>query len=373
MLERGVIKLRYSAMFFSAVLLFLIAGCAEKPVTLSPDGEAVSSGVFVPFDTLPSWDAVRAEAGLAVFKKECAGHKVPSLERLCGIAGKSADAKAFFEAHFRPLLLKEGKSGEGLMTGYYEPLLHGSMHQSAAYPYPLYGPPSDLIRVDLAAVAPDLAHRSLRGRLRGNRLVPYPSRAQINAGAIDAPALCYVSSDVDRFFLQVQGSGRVLLDDSRTLFVGHTDRNGHPYRSIGKLMVEEGLIPKAEVSLQSIRAYLKAHPEAKKRILESNPSYIFFGRRAHGATGTLGVELTPMHSVAVDRTKIPLGYPVYYAAADPVTGEGLEALALAQDTGSAIKGQVRADLFWGYGSTAEAKAGRMKSPLRLWLLVPRHD
>ena len=247
------------------------------------------------------------------------------------------------------------------------------LFRSAAYPYPLYAPPADLIRVELDAVAPDLAHRYLRGRVIGNRLVPYPTRAQINAGEINATALCYVSSDLDRFFLQVQGSGRVELDDNATIFVGHADRNGQPYRSIGKRMVEEGMIPKDEISLQSIRRYLEAHPEAKKRLLESNPSYIFFGIRHQGATGTLGVALTPMHSVAVDRSRIPLGFPLYYAASDPATGEALDGLAMAQDTGSAIKGQVRADLFWGYGSNAEAKAGRMKSPLRLWLLVPQRD
>jgi len=365
--------LRFFDLFFGAVLLLLFGGCSEKSVTLSPDGEAKSSGVFVSFDDLPGWDAAKAEAGFAVFKKECGLHRVPSLEKLCEAVQTGEDAKAFFETRFRPLLLKEGGSGEGLMTGYYEPLLYGSRVQSSVYPYPLYAPPSDLVRVELAAVAPDLAHRYLRGRVEGNRLVPYPSRAQINAGDVNATPLCYVSSDIDRFFLHVQGSGRIRLDTKETLFVGHTDRNGHPYRSIGKLMVEEGLIPREEISLQSIRTYLRGHPEAKKRILESNPSYIFFGTRRQGATGTLGAELTPMHSVAVDRSKIPLGYPVFFDAVDPLSGAALRNLALAQDTGSAIKGQVRADLFWGYGEKAEAKAGRMKSPLRLWLLVPKGD
>ena len=356
-----------------AVLLLLLGGCGKKTDTISPDGEAQASGRFVGFDTLPGWDAAKAAAGLSVLQKQCASREVAPMRGVCADAAEATDAMRFFRDHFRVFMLEEEGSDAGLMTGYYEPLLHGSRHRSAAYPYPLYAPPADLVRVELDAVAPDLAHRYLRGRLEGNRLVPYPSRAQINAGEINATALCYVSSDVDRFFLQVQGSGRVELDDNTTLFVGHTDRNGHPYRSIGKLMVEEGLIPKDEISLQSIRAYLAAHPEAKKRILESNPSYIFFGLRQQGATGSLGMLLTPMHSVAVDRSRIPLGFPVYYAATDPLTGGALEGVAMAQDTGSAIKGQVRADLFWGYGEAAEAKAGRMKSPLHLWLLVPKHD
>lgn len=356
-----------------AALLILISGCSPKTNSVSPDGEANATGEFTGFDVLPGWDESRANAALAVLQKQCAAREVVGLQSACTDAMSTPDAKGFFEQHFRPLRLEDAGENVGLMTGYYEPLLHGSLRRSGRYPYPLYAPPSDLIRVELAAVAPDLSRRYLRGRLEGNRLVPYPSRAQINAGNIDAKPLCFVSSDIDRFFLQVQGSGRILLDDNRTLFVGHTDRNGHPYRSIGKLMVEEGLISKEDISMQSIRHYLREHPKEKRRILESNPSFIFFGTRNRGATGTLNVELTPMYSVAVDRSRIPLGYPVYYAAQDPVSGAPLQALALAQDTGSAIKGQVRADLFWGYGEAAETRAGLMKSPLKLWLLVPRYE
>lgn len=280
------------------------------------------------------------------------------------------DAKRFFETRFVPMALRGQDGVSGLMTGYYEPLLYGSMRQSAAFPYPLYAPPEDLLHVDLSDVYPDLKHRYLRGRLRHGRVVPYPTRAQINAEGIDARPLCYLSSDVDRFFLHVQGSGRIAMEDNVTLFVGHADRNGWPYASIGKLMVRQGRIAKADISMQSIRAYLQAHPDEKRAILETNPSYIFFRRKTQSATGTLGVPLTPMLSVAVDRTKIPLGFPVYYDAVHPAGNMHLRALAFAQDTGSAIKGQVRADLFWGFGSEAEAAAGEMKSPLRLWLFLP---
>ncbi|MEJ2467884.1 MAG: MltA domain-containing protein [Campylobacterales bacterium] len=361
--------MRTYCLFLAGILALFLGGCAKKPAHVSVDGEAHSSGRFSYFEALPGWNEKKAESGLAVFRKQCAAQALPSREQLCASAMKATDAKRFFETHFRPFRL--GPEAEsGLMTGYYEPQLHGAMRKSSAYPYPIYATPSDLVRVELSHLYPDLAHRHLRGRVQGNRLVPYPSRAQINGGDITAEPICYVSSDIDRFFLHVQGSGRIMLDDNSTLFVGHTDRNGHPYRSIGKRMVEEGLIPKEAISLQSIRRYLKAHPQQKQRILESNPSYIFFGLRNRGATGTLGVELTPMHSVAIDRTKIPLGFPVYYDAQDPLTHRPMREVAMAQDTGSAIKGQVRADLFWGYGEKAEAGAGRMKSPLTLWLFVP---
>jgi len=353
------------------VALLIVAGCGEKKETTLQLGEARSTGNFAAFEALPGWSDAAAQDGVKALLKQCRVKPLAALHTACAAATHATDARGFFETYFRPFMLSDKAQSEGLMTGYYEPLLHGSMTRSERYLYPLYTAPSDLLHIELSTLYPDLKHRYLRGRLEGNRVVPYPSRAQINAGDINASALCYVSSDIDRFFLQVQGSGRVLVEGNETMFVGHSDRNGHPYRSIGKLMIEEGLIPKEQISLQSIRAYLRAHPEAKRRILESNPSFIFFGRRSQGATGTLGVELTPMHSVAVDRTRIPLGYPLYFAATDPLSASPVHEVAMAQDTGSAIKGQVRADLFFGYGEPAEARAGRMKSPLRLWLLVPK--
>lgn len=358
--------------FFAAVsLLSVLVGCApEQRCVTSADG-ARSCGKFVPFSALPGWSGVQAEAARDVLLKQCSAKKVPALEKICTAAENSPDARAFFETNFRPMRLSEKGEATGLMTGYYEPLLHGALRRSGRFRYPLYAPPKDLLHIELSKLYPDLGHRCLRGKLEGRRVVPYLSRSQINAKGVDADVLCWLDSDIDRFFLHVQGSGRIALEEGGTLFVGHTDRNGRPYRSIGKLMVEEGLIPREKISLQSIKAWLEAHPEEKKRILESNPSYIFFGTRKQGATGTLGVELTPMRSVAVDRTKIPLGWPLFYDAADPVSHKPLRGLALAQDTGSAIKGQVRADLFWGHGEAAEAKAGRMKSPLKLWLLVPK--
>ncbi len=309
---------------------------------------------------------------MAAFLKQCRTRRVTGLERVCMEAEKASDAKRFFENRFRPFRLYDAGGDEGLMTGYYEPLLYGSRHKSAHYPYPLYAPPKDLLHVELASLYPALEHEYVRGRLEGGKVVPYPTRAQINAKGVDAKVLCWLASDIERFFLHVQGSGRIRLDTNETLYVGHTDRNGRPYRSIGKRMVAEGLIPEEKISLQSIRAWLEAHPGQKRRILESNPSYIFFGLRSQGATGTLGVELTPMHSVAVDRTKIPLGYPLFVSAYDPETAQPLNLLAMAQDTGSAIRGQVRADLFWGSGEQAARKAGRMTLTLKLWLLVPRN-
>ncbi len=351
------------------LVVLIFAGCERETQTLQWGETCRSRGRFTDFSELPGWNAQTAQSGLAALRHQCETVALPS-PQLCDRAARAHDAKAFFETFFRPFLL-EGEKGEyGLMTGYYEPLLHGSTKRHGRFRFPLYARPKDLLPVDLGAAYPDLAHRLLRGRLDAGRIVPYFTRAQINAHGVDAPVLCWLDSDVDRFFLHVQGSGRIALDDNRTLFVGHADRNGWPYRSIGKLLVEAKAIDKARISLQSIRAYLAAHPSEKKRILESNPSYIFFRRKTHGATGALGVELMPLHSVAVDRSRIPLGFPLFAAAKHPLTHAPMHLLTLAQDTGSAIKGQVRADLFWGFGKTAERAAGQMKSPLKLWLLVP---
>ena len=211
--------------FFTAVLLALfLGGCAKKAEHLSVDGEAHSIGVFTGFEALPGWNAEQAAAGLAVLKKQCAAQTLPTQELPCPDALKATDAKVFFETRFRPLRLGSDTQS-GLMTGYYEPQLRGSLRRSAAYPYPLYAAPSDLVRVELSSLFPELSHRYLRGRVEGSRVVPYPSRAQINAGDVQAEPICYVSSDIDRFFLHVQGSGRILLDDNTTLFVGHTERN----------------------------------------------------------------------------------------------------------------------------------------------------
>lgn len=352
------------------LIVLLLGGCRHNTQTYA-SADALSRGSVSGFASLPDWNAQKAVLALEVFKKECARGRAQALSSLCKQAAITKDAKHFFETRFVPMALEGHDGKSGLMTGYYEPLLHGSTHQSAAFPYPLYAPPDDLLHIELSDVYPDLKHRFLRGRLRQGSVEPYPTRAQINANGIDARPLCYLSSDIDRFFLHVQGSGRIAMEDHSTLFVGHADRNGWPYVSIGKKMVEAARIRKEDISMQSIRAYLKANKNVKRAILESNPSYIFFKRKAESATGSLGVALTPMLSIAVDRTKIPLGFPVYYDAIHPVSNTPLRALAFAQDTGSAIIGQVRADLFWGFGTAAESAAGQMKSPLRLWLFLPR--
>ena len=290
-------------------------------------------------------------------------------------------ARAFFEQHFNAYEVR-GRDGsaEALITGYYEPLLHGSRKRDERYRYPLYGPPDDLLVVDLSTPYPELADRRLRGRVEGRRVVPYWSRTDIDSGKVSIPGkeLVYVDNALDAFFLQVQGSGRVELADGSIVRLGYADQNGWPYRSIGKVLVDRGELKLEQVSLQSIRQWALAHPQELPALLAENPSYVFFREVAadpaagiDGPIGTLGVPLQAGRAIAVDARLIPLGTPVYVATTAPTSGQRLERLMLAQDTGGAIRGPLRADWFWGFGSEAEREAGLMRQPGRMWLLWPK--
>jgi membrane-bound lytic murein transglycosylase A len=284
--------------------------------------------------------------------------------------------RRFFEQHFTPYLVAGADAGEeGLITGYYEPLLRGSRKPSARYRHPLYGVPDDLVVVDLGNLYPELKNMRLRGRLEGRRLVPYLDRAQIDAaqGPLRGKEIAWIDDAVDLFFLHIQGSGRIVLDTGETIRVGYADQNGHPYRSIGRLLVERGELALEQASMQSIKAWARANPDRVNELLNSNASYVFFRElppTLNGPLGSLGVPLTARRSLAVDPRHIPLGAPVYIATTWPNSPRPLNRLMIAQDTGGAIRGPVRADFFWGYGEAAGREAGRMKQRLRMWVLLP---
>ncbi|MEW6678823.1 MAG: murein transglycosylase A [Pseudomonadota bacterium] len=265
---------------------------------------------------------------------------------------------------------------EGLVTGYYEPLLRGSRFLTSKYRYPLYGAPEDLLVVDLANLYPELKGLRLRGRLQGNKVVPYWSREEIEKGAapVRGRELAWVDDPVELFFLQVQGSGRIQTEDGQMMRVGYADQNGHPYRSIGKWLVENGELTLDKASMQGIKDWARRNPERLTGLLNANPSYVFFRElQNHGAGpfGALGVPLTPERSIAVDPRFIPLGAPVWLATTRPNSTEPMQRLVLAQDTGGAIRGNVRADFFWGFGDEAGKLAGAMKQKGRMWVLLPR--
>ncbi len=267
----------------------------------------------------------------------------------------------------------------GRMTGYYEPLLNGSRTRGAPFVVPLRRPPADLLTIDLSSLYPELAGQRVRGRLeqseKGARVVPYWPRAELTEERTRGTEIVWVDDAVEAFFLQVQGSGRVRLRDGATIRVGYADTNGHPYRSIGRVLVERGELTLEQASMQGITAWARANPKRVAELLNENPSYVFFrelplGDPNAGPAGALGVALTPGYSVAVDPRFIPLGAPLLVASEHPVSGAPLQRLMLAQDTGGAIRGPLRLDFFWGFGAEAAAAAGRQRHDVQAWLLAP---
>ncbi len=285
-------------------------------------------------------------------------------QQVCGRL--SGDARAFFEKNFTPYRL----GGEGLFTGYYEPEIRGSRLRHGAFQTPVYGAPRDLIRVDLGQFSSQFKGEHIAGRVEGQRLVPYSNRAEIDVhGLPEAQILFWCDDPVALFFLQIQGSGRVRFDDGAIARIQFAGENGRPYTPIGRVLVATGRLARDQLSLQTIRSWLKAHPALAQGVMEADQSFVFFQEAplGDGALGSPGVEhvpLTPMGSMAIDLRKNALGVP-YYVATDP-----LHALLVAQDTGGAIRGSVRGDIFFGFGAKAEAGAGGMKAQGRLYVLLP---
>jgi membrane-bound lytic murein transglycosylase A len=287
-----------------------------------------------------------------------------------------ARIKAFLETWLRPWqVVNPDDSREGLITGYYEPLLLGARHRDGAARHPLYAPPDDMLTLDFGDLYPELKHMRLRGRVEGKKILPYWSRAELaeRKAQMKDKVLLWVNDPIEGFFLEVQGSGRVQLPDGSLVRLGYADQNGQPYHSIGRWLIDQGELKPGEVSMEGIKAWAKAHPERLEELLDANPSFVFFRilpRSDGGPLGALGLPLTPGRSVAVDPRILPLGAPVFLATTRPNDTKPLERLVLAQDTGGAIRGAVRADFFWGFGPEAGALAGRMKQKGRMWLLMP---
>ena len=337
---------------------------------------------------LPAWTLTALAPSLRAFVAGCARlQSRPLWQSTCKeartLGGEDeSGARAFFESRFVAYRVVAPDGGaEGLVTGYYEPVLRGRREQTAGYPYPVFGVPDDLVVVDLAELHPELRNLRLRGRLEGRRLVPYYSRAQIESSTAPFPAkpLAWVADAVDLFFLQIQGSGQIELGAGGRMRLGFAEQNGHPYQSLGRYLVERGEMNLEQASMQAIKEWAAQNPGKLQAALNHNPSYVFFrelppaANPGEGPPGALGVALTAGYSIAVDPRYIPLGAPVFLATTYPLSSKALARLTIAQDTGGAIRGAVRADLFWGNGSEAGSQAGRMRQQGRMWLLWPRGE
>ena len=409
----------------ATALLTLLAGCASEQPLVPAAAQACPAAAPCPLSPLcpvcpaatpeppkaktleaVSWSEVSGwmddDPGAAweTFLRSCTRLKTQTAWREnCALAEQlpaGAPVRDFFETHFLPYRVANADgSVQGLVTGYYEPLLRGSRSKEGSYRYPLYAAPEDLLIVDLAEINPELKHLRLRGRLEGRRVVPYYPRAEIERGlpALAGKELLWVDDPVDLFFLQIQGSGRVRLPTGELVRIGYADQNGQPYKSIGRYLVEQGELKLEQASMQGIKSWGAGNPAKLEALLNHNPSYVFFRelRQAEssgdsnigvpptaggpvttdGPVGALGVRLTPERSIAVDPRHIPLGAPVFLATTWPNSAQPLARLVLAQDTGGAIRGAVRADYFWGFGDAAGAQAGRMRQSARMWVLLPR--
>jgi len=337
------------------------------------------------FANLPGWDKDNLREAWPAFLMSCeALSRKPDWKEICMAAGsvESGHEKAvrrFFESNFQPYqLINLDGSETGLVTGYYEPLLRGARKRGGPYQIPLHRAPDDLLSIDLSSVYPELKNMRLRGRLVGNKVVPYPTRAEMTtSNALVGKELLWVDDPIEAFFLQIQGSGRVQLAESKEVVrVAYADQNGHPYRSIGRYLVDKGEMSLDQASAQNIKAWFAANPARQQELLNANPSYVFFREEKvmdplRGPKGTLGVPLTPQRSIAVDAQFVPLGVPVYLSTTRPNSEAPLQRLVMAQDTGGAIKNAVRADFFWGFGADAGEKAGKMKQRGTMWVLLPK--
>jgi len=349
--------------------LLILNGCSSKKeeLTLTKPTKKIEK---TPFDYLNGFYDDDLDLAFNVFKKACVKSKRKvQFKEVCENTSNFTSGKEFFTKNFTPKVLVSSSGDKGLITGYYEPLLYGSRIKTDYYKYPVYKTPNDLITIKNKSKHPSFRKFRYKAKLINGKYYPYDTRAQIEKRD-DLEAICYVNNEIDLFFLQVQGSGRVLLDDGELINIGFSNQNGRKYRSIGKKLIDDGYLAREEVSLQSIKAFLNENPKKVKEVLDYNPSYIFFVEKEQTATGSLNVPLVAKRNIAVDRRYIPLGMPVFLETSNPKTKEPINKLVIAADTGGAIKGEIRADYFLGYGEDAMELAGLMKEEGRLFMLIP---
>ncbi len=407
---------------WACLLLLILAACSVPPGLPPPQRELAGLDLQVPlqvpdlaalpatpartlqghyrmvgWDSLPGWQADDLSSAWAALELNCRGLMRPLAGALALPARAnprawqpvclelshlhepdSTQLRQFLQTHLRPwrLDLASGNQAVGTATGYYEPVINGALERGGQYQWPLYAVPDDLLDVELGEVYPELAGKRIRGKLLGNKVVPYDTRAQIGASAQRQPeVLVWAADPIEAFFLQIQGSGQVQLPDGGRVRLAYANHNGRPYVSIGKWLADKGYMPLAQTSMQNIKAWARNNPERLNELVNVNPAMVFFrlepvSAQGFGPKGAYGLPLVAERAIAVDPEYVPLGTPVFLATQQPGGAGPLQRLMLAQDTGAAIKGAARADYYWGSGEQAGAQAGRMKQNSRMWLLWP---
>jgi membrane-bound lytic murein transglycosylase A len=388
-----------------AAVLVLSACTREETQEPPAPAEPVAILSEVTFAELPGWTADRTSEAIPAFRRSCErlmsqpddrpvgpdglGGTVADWRAPCTAAeelpaGDDTAARRFFETAFTPFAVAASEGPNGLFTGYYEMEIHAARQPDLRFDVPLYRRPDDLVTVALRDFRADLPAEVLVGRVVDGRLRPYPTRAEIDSGALAGRGLelLWLESPVDAFFLHIQGSARVRLAEGGTTRIGYAASNGHAFFGIARTLIDSGAIDRENASMQSVRDWLRAHPEEARKLMHQNARYIFFREIEEevGPIGAMGAPLTPLRSLAIDPNFLPLGAPIWLDtvwppgqsdAAGQRAGEPMRRLMVAQDTGGAIKGPVRGDIFWGTGEAALARAGGMKQTGRYFLLLPR--
>lgn len=383
--RRGVHGSQYSLYLSGLCILMcaVLAGCATPPTRgtgyRSGAGEGASSSAFsysssiasltpVDWRQLPGWQEDDLSQAWPAWLQSCNGMVKRSstrswsavCDRAKGVAGSSTQAvRRYFEDYFQAYALRSNASGSdtGLITGYYEPVLNGSRTRTAQYTVPLYAYPAAWMH---------------------SKPNPGPSRAELMASnQLRGSELAWVEDPVAAAFMQIQGSGKIQLDDGKVLRLGFAGTNEQPFKSFAQWLLNKGEITRSQATMQGIQAWAKRNPARIEEMLNANPRFVFFkvlpGNVSAdlGPTGALGVPLTAERSIAVDLKAMPLGAPVFLATTRPLSKQSLRRLVMAQDTGTAIVGGVRADYYWGTGESAGDLAGRMKQDGQMWLLLPK--
>jgi membrane-bound lytic murein transglycosylase A len=355
---------------FTAMIALLLGACGmtEEIVEFKP----------VRFSEIEGWSDDDHEAALRALLKSCRRMKQPDAACEAALAlGDGADrktAREFFETHYVPHAVEGGE--QGFVTGYYEPEVKGARERGQDYDVPVYARPDDLL-----TLKPDDERARFNGEITGVRKtpggeVPYYTRGEIDGGALSGRGLelLYLDDPVELFFMQVQGSGRVRLEDGKAVRLGFAAKNGHPYTSIGRRLVEMGEGKPADLTMQGVKAWLRADPERARKLMHENRSYVFFREiEGDGPIGAQGVALTPQRSLAVDTEYHKLGLPVFVDVPDLAAPDGkkFRRLMVAQDVGSAIRGSERGDIFWGSGEAAGEIAGRTRHAAKFYVLRPK--
>lgn len=385
----------------SLLLLFLATGCAGPQKTSSVDDTAPLVLKPSSFSSLSGWTDDDMAGFMQAYKTSCVrilkkspgdafggGPEFGTFSPWQEACRKANDVNAslpeavrsFVTNNFKVMQASAAGKTDGLFTGYYESTLQGSRTRHGAYQHPLLARPKDLVMVELGDFREELKGQRIAGRVRDGKLKPYENRADIVGGKLGGDLyqpLVWLDDPHDAFFVQVQGSGIVHLDNGSIMRVGYDGQNGHAYYAIGRELVKRNILKKEDVSMESIRAWLLSHPDQADELMNTNPSYVFFREMPNDGTtagpqGGEGVKLTARRSLAIDKSKIPYGVPVWLDVRynDP-SSTPIRRLMMTQDTGGAIRGAVRGDFFWGSGAEAEKMAGPMKARGGYYFLIPK--